>query len=127
MVVACPAANPTTAFYERNGFTPITAAVVGGNIVFTDTASSATALSVPLSSLSSTNDYFLLETFNDGSHTVVLMYGINAPGTLASGVYFDKVFGSLSTLTSSAYIIHWQGTTPNVPVPTDTYTIVYQA
>jgi len=50
---------------------------------------------------------------------------LHPPGTLASGVYFDQVFGSLSTLTSSAYIIHWQGTAPNVPLPSDTYTIVY--
>jgi hypothetical protein len=124
VVVAGPLANPTTAFYEKNGFTPLTFSLSGGNAIFKQGAT--TVFSVPMASLSSTNDYFIMEAFNDGSHTVVVLYGINAPGTLASGVYFDShVFPSLGGFTASAYIIHWQGTTPDVPFSTDTYTTVY--
>jgi hypothetical protein len=83
-------------------------------------------LTVSLSSLTSTNDYFIMEAFMDVSHTVIVLYGINAPGTLASGVYFDSfVITNTAAYTASAYIIHWQGKTPNVAFPTDTYTPVY--
>jgi hypothetical protein len=59
-------------------------------------------------------------------HTVVVLYGINAPGTLASGVYFDNfVITNLANYPAGAYIVHWQGTQPNVPFSTDTYKIVY--
>jgi hypothetical protein len=124
VVVAGPLANPTTGFYESNGFTPLTFASSNGNAVFMQGA--AAVLTVSFSSLSSTNDYFIMETFQDSGHTVVLMYGINAPGTLASGVYFDSVvWQKPSSFTATAYIVHWQGANPDVPLPTDTYTIVY--
>jgi molybdopterin molybdotransferase len=47
-----------------------------------------------------------METFNDGTHIVCLWYGINAVGTLASGVYFDSNFASFnaSNYPASAYI-----------------------
>jgi hypothetical protein len=123
MVVAGPLANPTTGFYEGNGYTPLTFALSGGNAVFMQ--GGAAVLTVSLSSLSSTNDYFM-EAFMDGSHTVVLMYGINAPGTLASGVYFySQVAPNPGSYPASAYIVQWQGANPNVPLPSDTYKIVY--
>jgi len=124
VVFAGPAANPTTAFYETNGFTPVTATVSGGNLLFQKGGS--TVYTVSLASLSSTNDYFLLEAFNDGTHTVVVLYGVGAPGTLASGVYFDANFASFNPTNypASAYIVHWQGAS-STPLPTDTYTIVY--
>jgi hypothetical protein len=126
VVFGGPLANPTTAFYETNGFTPLTLTLSGGNVIFKQGAT--TVFTVSLASLTTTSDYFLAESFSDGSHTVIVLYGINAPGTLASGVWFDAVLlPLLSTATSTAYIVHWSGTTPNVPLPppTDTYTVVY--
>jgi len=124
VVVGGRAANPTTAFYENNGFAPLTAQLSGGNLLFFQ--GSSQVYMVSLASLSATNDYFVAEAFMDGTDTVVVLWGINAPGTLASGVYFHtQVFPNPSNFPASAYIIHWQGTTPNVPLPTDTYTIVY--
>jgi hypothetical protein len=125
VVVAGPAANPTTAFYESHGFTPLTVSLSGGMAIFKQ--GSSTVLTVSLASLSSTNDYFVLEAFHDEGHTVLVLYGINAPGTLASGVYFDANFAGFNAANypASAYIVHWQGTTPNTPLPGDTYTIVY--
>jgi hypothetical protein len=124
LVVAGPLANPTTAFYESNGFTPLTFSLSGGNAIFKQGAS--TVFSVSMTSLTSTNDYFIMETFQDGGHTVIVLYGIGAPGTLASGVYFDSfVFTNPANYPAGAYIVHWQGTNLNVPLSIDTYTIVY--
>jgi hypothetical protein len=79
-----------------------------------------------MASLSATNDYFIMEAFQDGGHTVIVLYGIGAPGTLASGVYFySQVAPNPSSYPASAYIVQWQGANPNVPLPTDTYKIVY--
>jgi hypothetical protein len=125
-VVAGPLANPTTAFYETGGFTALTITLSGGNAVFKQ--GGTTVYTVSLASLNNgTNDYFVMETFQDGAHTVVVLYGINAAGTLASGVYFDTNFSNFNAASypADAYIIHWVGTTPKVPLPTDTYTIVF--
>jgi hypothetical protein len=124
VVVAGPLANPTTAFYEGNGFTPLTFSLSGGNAIFKQ--SGTQVFSVPFASLTSTNDYFIMEPFQDAGHTVIVLYGINAPGTLASGVYFDSfVFTNLANYPAGAYIVHWQGKVPNTPLASDTYTIVY--
>ena len=124
VVFAGPAANPTTNYYETSGLAVLHAQLSGGSINFYNGAS--LVYSGSLASLSSTNDYFVAESFLDGSHTVIILYGINAPGTLASGVWFDSIlWPALSVTTSTAYIVHWSGTTPNVPLPTDTYTVVY--
>ena len=112
VVVGGPAANPTTAFFESYGFTPLTASVSGGNMLFNQFG--RPVFTASLASLSSTNDYFLIEASTEsndgGTHTLVLIYGINAPGTLASGVYFDANFASFnaSNYPAQAYIVHWQ-------------------
>jgi sugar lactone lactonase YvrE len=124
VVVGGRATNPTTAYYEDNGFAPLKTQVSGGDVLFFNGATRF--YSVSLASLSSTNDYFVLETFQDSGHTVIVMYGIGAPGASAGGVYFDMQFGIISSLTKASYIVHWVGTTPNVPLPADAYTIVYQ-
>jgi hypothetical protein len=125
VVLAGPLANPTTAYYETHGLAPLTFSSSGGNAIFMQGGS--TVFSVSMASLSSTNDYFIMEAFQDGGHTVIVLYGIGAPGTLASGVYFDNfVFTDLANYSAGAYIVHWEGATPNVPLPTDTYKIVYQ-
>jgi hypothetical protein len=119
-------ANPTTAFYEDKGFAPIHAQLSGGTVLFFKGASKV--YSVSLSSLSATDDYFVMETFQDNGHTIIALWGINAPGTMASGVYYDSQFTNLTTLTAgNAFIVHWQGATPNTPLPTDTFTIVYSS
>jgi hypothetical protein len=126
VVVAGPLANPTTAYYETHGLAPLTFSSSGGNAIFMQGGS--TAFLVSMASITSTNDYFIMEAFQDGGHTVVVLYGIQQQGTLASGVYFDSfVITNTAAYTASAYIIHWQGTNPNVPLPTDTYTIVYHS
>jgi len=126
VALAGPAANPTTQFYENSGIAPLHVEVNGGNALFFNGGTKV--YSVSLASLGATNDYFLMEAFLDAGHQVITLYGINAPGTLASGVYFSsQVFPNLSSFTSAAYIIHWQGANPNVPLPSDTFTQVYSS
>jgi len=124
VIVGGAGANPTTAFYEDNGFTPLRAQVSGGSVLFYEDL--AQVYTVPLASVNSTSDYFVLQAFQAGAHTVVISYGIGAAGTLAAGVYFDAfLFPSLGNFTAEAYIVHWEGSVPNVPLPTDAYSIVY--
>ena len=99
---------------------------VGRNVLFRQAG--VTVFSVPLASLNSTNDYFIIEAFHpDGPQSIIVLYGVNAAGTLASGVYFDANFANITPANypATTYVIHWQGTAPNTPLPTDTYTIVY--
>jgi hypothetical protein len=126
MVVAGPLANPTRAFYESSGMAALYIQLSDGNALFFNGATQV--FSMLLASLSSTNDYFVAESFMDGNHTVIVLYGIQAAGTLASGVFFDSnLWDNLELpLHLTAGIVHWQGTTPNVPLPTDSYTPVYQ-
>jgi hypothetical protein len=98
--------------------------ISGGNVLFIQ--GGKVVYTVSLASLSSTNDYSLIEAFQVNGHTVLAFYGLNAPGTLASGVYLDSfVYAHPSSFTVGAYIIHWQGTTSNSSLPSDAYTFVY--
>jgi M6 family metalloprotease-like protein len=99
-------ANPTTAYYEDNGLAPLWYFGTSTNAVIM--RGSEIKLNVPISSLGPTNDYFVIQIVADGSHKVVILYGITQYGTYASGVYFDFVFPSLSTLSQGWYIIRWQ-------------------
>jgi hypothetical protein len=124
VIVAGPLANPTTAYYEANGFTPLTFSFVGGLVSFKYLGSTVFG-PMPITSLTPTDDYFVMESFTVGGHIVIILYGINAPGTLASGVHLKAVLSTLINYPNEAFIINWQGSTPNVPFPTDTYKIVY--
>jgi len=45
-------------------------------------------LNVPFSSLGPTNYYFVMQIVADGSHMVVILWGITQYGTYSSGIYF---------------------------------------
>jgi hypothetical protein len=125
VVVGHDDTNPTIKFYETARLTPITPTVEpNGTISFSSEVQAVS--NVPSSSLTATNDYFIMEDLQDGTHTVLIVRGIGGAGVIAGGVYFDSKFSTLSTLTSAAYLIHWQGSTPNTPTPGDQFTIVYQ-
>jgi len=99
-------ANPTTKYYEDNALAPLK---WGGNSTHAIIVKgSDVKLSVPFSSLGSANDYFVMLIITDGTHKVVILWGITQCGTYASGVYFDGVFPALSTLTDGWYIIRFQ-------------------
>ena len=127
VVVGGHAANPTTGFYENASLAHLTAVVnANGTISIMHTPDGVRALNVPLSSITSSNDYFVLQSFQDGGHTVVVLWGIEQYGTLASGVYFDMQYSNLNNLTQGSYVIHWTDSNSNgIPDSGDTFTMAY--
>jgi len=104
-------ANPTLAYYEDNGLATLKFYFEGGNYVIKK--GTTVAYTIVPSSVTTTNDYFVMETIPDGTHTVISLWGIGAPGTYASGIYFDGVFPTLSSLTQGWYIVRWQDLNSN--------------
>jgi len=89
------AANPTTKYYEDNGLAPLKA-VVNTNGTLSIMHGSTVALNVPLASITSANDYFVMQVVSDGMHKCIILWGIDAKGTYASGIYFDGVFPTVA-------------------------------
>jgi len=104
-------ANPTLAYYEDNGKATLKFYFEGGNYVIKK--GTTVAYTIVPSSVTTTNDYFVMEAIPDGTHTVISLWGIGAPGTYASGIYFDGVFPTLSSLTQGWYIVRWQDLNSN--------------
>jgi hypothetical protein len=112
-------ANPTVKYYEDLGAASLTGSINATH--YTIKKGSTVELSVPISSVGSTNDYFVMEVLQDGGHTVILFWGLQQYGTYASGVYFDNKYADPSALSDGWYIIHWVGN--GYALPTDTFTI----
>jgi len=100
-------ANPTTKFYEDDRLAPLKA-VVNTNGTLSILHGNTVRLNLAFASLTSSNDYFILESVNDAGHIVIIMWGITQYGTYASGIYFDGIFPTLSTLTQGWHIVRWQ-------------------
>jgi len=108
VTVAGRNANPTTAYYEDNCLAPLKWAGTATNAIIVD-ATGAVKLNVPLSSITASDDYFVMEAITDGQHKVIILWGIGAMGTYVSGIYFDGIGPTMSsTHTQGWYIIHWQ-------------------
>jgi len=99
-------ANPTTKYCEDNGLAPLRVAANATHCLFMKGVTVQYGVRMP--SLSATNDYFVMQIVVDGSHMIIIHWGIQQYGTYASGVYFDGVYPTLSTLTQGWYIIRWQ-------------------
>ena len=118
------AANPTTKYYEDNGLAPVRA-VVNSNGTISILRGSALQLNVQLSSISQSNDYFVMQVLSDGAHKVVILWGIQQWGTYASGVYFDGKYPDMASLTYGWYIVRWQDVNGNgIPDYPTEFTIV---
>ena len=101
------AANPTTKYYEDNGLAPLRA-VVNLNGTVSILRGSTLQLNVQLSSISQSNDYFIMQVLSDGTHKIVILWGLQQWGTYASGVYFDGKYPDMASLTYGWYIVRWQ-------------------
>ena len=99
-------ANPTTRYYEDNGLAPLKWGGTATNAIIL--RGTEVVLNVPFSSLTSTNDYFTMQVIIDGTHKVVILWGITQYGTYASGLYFDGIYPNMTTLAQGWYIIRWQ-------------------
>ena len=123
VTVGGPGANPTTKYYEDQGLAPLRYAGTSTQAIIM--YGSEVKLNVPLSSINSGNDYFVMEVLADGSHKVIMLWGVGGWGTYASGVYFDGKFTDMASLTDGWYIIHWQDLNGNgVPDYPAEFTIV---
>jgi hypothetical protein len=89
-----------------------------GNVIF----------SVPLASLGPGLDYFALELLRStpGGPLAVLGYGFYAPGTIASGWFFEhRVLAQQGTWPASWYVVRWtDGDGDLQPSAGDTYTVL---
>ena len=107
------AANPTTRYYEDNGLAPLRV-VVNANGTISILRGSTLQLNVQLSSISQSNDYFVMQVLSDGARKVVILWGIQQWGTYAAGVYFDgRWFADMPSMTAAWYIIRWQDLNSN--------------
>ena len=120
VMVGGRAANPTLAYYEDSGKATLKFSTNATHYLIMKGTTVAYAI-VP-SSITSTNDYFVMEVIPDGTHTVISLWGIGAPGTYAAGVCFDLQYTNLASLTAGWYVVRWQGT--GTPLPSDTFTVV---
>jgi len=115
-------ANPTTSYYEDNGLAPLRYA--GNSTHAIIMKGSELKLNVPLSSINQGNDYFVMEALSDGTHKVVILWGIKQWGTYVSGVYFDGKYPEMVSLTCGWYIVHWQDLNGNrIPDYSSEFTI----
>nr|MDO8133682.1 glycosyl hydrolase [Candidatus Njordarchaeum guaymaensis] len=117
-------ANPTTKYYEDSGLAPLKA-VANSNGTFFILRGSTLKLNVRLSSITASNDYFVVQVITDGVHKVVVLWGISAPGTYASGIYFDNRYLDIGSLTCGWHIVRWQDLNGNgVPENPSEFTIL---
>jgi hypothetical protein len=88
--------------------------------------------SMPASALNGGQDFFVIETFMDGTGRYqMLCYGFGWEGTYAAGKYFDAViYPNLASQSESWIIVRWNDTNGNGfvngPYDGDTYTIIAQ-
>jgi len=120
VMVGGRAANPTLAYYEDSGKAPLKFSTNSTHYLIMKDSTVAYAI-VP-SSITSTNDYFVMEVIPDGSRRVISLWGMGAPGTYVAGVYFDMQYTNLASLTAGWYVVRWQGA--GAPLPSDTFTVV---
>jgi len=106
------AANPTIKYYEDQGLAPLRYAGTATNVTIVN-GTGGVKLNIPLSSINQGNDYFAIEVISDGTHKVIIMWGIAQWGTYAAGVYFDGKYPDMASLTYSWYIIRWQDLNSN--------------
>jgi len=104
-------ANPTTRYYEDNGLAPITFEANATHYRFLKAG--VVQCAVLKTSITSSNDYFVVEVVKDGPHTIIILWGVEQYGTYASGVYLDGVWSNLSTLSQGWYVIQWQDLNSN--------------
>ena len=117
-------ANPTTKYYEDQGLAPLRYAGTATNAIIVN-GTGAVKLNISLSSINQGNDCFVLEVITDGTHKVVIVWGIAQWGTYAAGVYFDGVFTNMASLTDGWYIVRWQDLNSNgIPDYPAEFTIV---
>ena len=119
--------NPTIKFYQDQGLAQLKG-TMNPNGTISIIYGPELVANLPSASITNSNDYFTMQSLQDGSHTVILFWGVGALGVLASGTYFDMQYAGINTLTDAAYVIHWEDTNQNsIPDPSDNFTVIFQS
>jgi len=133
-----PVVNPVVKYAESSGTTsadraPIRFNSQSGVVSFQyANGTSVPGASMPASALNGAQDFFVIETFMDGSGRYQLLcYGFSWEGTYAAGKYFNAViYPNLASQSESWIIVKWNDTNGNGfvdgPYDGDTYTIIAQ-
>jgi len=115
-------ANPTTAYYEDKLVDPAPIKFEANATHYRFLKAGVVQYAVLKTSITPTNDYFVLEVVTDGTHKVFILWGLEQYGTYGSGVFLVGKWSTISTLSQGWYIVNVSGTYP-YPYP-GSYTIV---
>jgi len=127
--MAGPDVNEALYYYEQVAKdSPLYFSCSGGTCSYVERA---TGTSYQVWPLSSGQDYFMIEAFQDSQgKNVYVINGAGWTGTLAGAAYFNnKIYPDISSYTESWYIYEWQDAGSGIshngfPDPGDTYTLV---
>jgi hypothetical protein len=131
-----PFVNGPVKFYETNyatTLTPVHFGFAGSNYAFYDASNMIIpGTSVNPTSLGTSLDYFLIESFVDNNgNNVLIIYGYGGRGTFAAALYFKEQLypGPGNTLSPGYQIVQWNDTNGNgLPeFPQDSFTQVYHS
>jgi hypothetical protein len=128
VVVAGPLANKLTSYYQSQG---LTVGFRWGNVngvSYAQIVNRGQVLAqMPESEIGSGKDIFVVQAIQDNDGRLVLMlWGIGAQGTLASGVWFVSNYSTLGSLNNSIYVYSWvDANGDGFPQPGE-ITLIYQ-
>jgi hypothetical protein len=118
-------------YMDTAGQTPVMLGSDGVNDWFAKRATMAQIVNVPVTDLTSTHDYFLVELAIDGASGTLCTFGIGmfTPGTLAASVYAKgELIPNRASYTDSWYVYEWTDSTTagtqGVPDMSDTFTLI---
>lgn len=102
--------NKVMNYYEQNGIAKVWFDQNSTSYMFKSVATGQILYTVTKSTYDpSVKDYFVVQTFKDGSRTVLAQWGISAQGTYASGLCFaDLIWPHISDFGDSHYIYSWE-------------------
>jgi subtilisin family serine protease len=103
-------ADKVTKYYEDHGLAAIGYQENATHIVFRHTVTGRTICSIPKSTFdSNVKDYFVIQGLNQGSRKVLLLWGVSALGTYASGMCFaDIITPHIADYGDLYYIYSWE-------------------
>ena len=128
VLVAGPLANKVVSYYQSQGLTvSFRWANVNGVSYAQITYQSQVLAQMRESDIGSGKDIFVAQAIRDSDGRLVLMlWGIGAQGTLASGVWFVSNYSTLGSMANSIYVYSWtDGNGDKFPQP-DEISLTYQ-
>lgn len=103
-------ANIVTRYYEDESIAKVRGDQNSTHYMFRHTGTDTVIYAIAKSTYNpSVEDYFVIQAFKDGSRNALVLWGMSAEGTYASGVCFaDLVWPHIADFEESYYIYCWQ-------------------